>query len=412
MSNRPQQARWICCQLGAREHYAVPRAVDGHDQLRMMVTDAWVRPRSPIRRLPGAIVSRLAERFHLDLNTADVQDFTRRLLLRELAWRWQGRSGWDLLIARNDWFQRRAAEPLRSFTHGPNEQIILFAHSYSARLAFRVARERGWKTVLGQIDPGPEHFTVVRRLADQLPQYGAAPEAPPVSYFEHWHEECSLADRIIVNSEWARESAIKAGADPGKMVVVPIAYEPEHPADECIPHAYPNRFSHERPLRVLYVGSVSVAKGAASLLESLSLLQDLPIRLRVVGEVAMTVPSALLSHPAVEWVGAVSRSEVMRHYRDSDVLVFPSHSDGFGMAQVEAQVRGLPVVASRHCGDVVDDGVTGIVLPGVTAHEIASALRRVAARPEMLHSFSRNALTAPRFGIDAMGAALLNLEPG
>jgi len=377
-----------------------------------MVTDAWVRPGSPIRRLPGAIVSRLAERFHVDLDTADVKDFTGQLLQRELAWRWQRRSEWDLLIARNDWFQRRAAATLRAFAHGTNEQIVLFAHSYSARLAFRVARERGWKTVLGQIDPGPEHFTVVRRLADQSPQYGAAPEAPPVSYFEHWHEECALADRIIVNSEWARESAIKAGVDPGKMGVVPIAYEPEYQAGECVPHAYPNRFTHERPLRVLFIGSVSVAKGAASLLESLSLLQDVPISLRVVGEVTMTVPSALLSHPAVEWVGAVSRSEVMRHYRDSDVLVFPSHSDGFGMAQVEAQVRGLPVVASQHCGHVVDEGVTGIVMPGVTAHEIASALRRVAARPEMLQCFSRNALVAPRVGIAAMGAALLNLEPG
>ena len=102
----------------------------------------------------------------------------------------------------------------------------------------------------------------------------------------------------------------------------------------------------------------------------------------------------------------------MRHYRDSDVLVFPSHSDGFGMTQVEAQVRGLPVVASLNCGQVVDDGVTGIVIPEVTPHAIAAALRQVAARPEMLRRYSGNALSAPRFEVDGMGAALLNLEPG
>lgn len=383
-----------------------------HHALRMMVTDAWVRPGGLIRRLPGATASRLAERFHGGLETAEVKDFTAELLQRELSWRLPRRSGWDLLTARNEWFQQSAAEALGAFTSGPSEPIVLFAHSYSARLAFRVAKQRGWRTVLGQIDPGPEHFAVVRRLSDQSPQYGVAPSAPPPGYFKHWQEECALADRIIVNSEWARESVIRAGVDPGKVGVVPIAYEPEHQSGELVPHAYPDRFTPERPLRVLFVGSVSVAKGAASLLESLSLLEDVPIRLRLVGEVAMTVPSPFLNHPAIEWAGPVSRSDVMRHYRDSDVLVFPSHSDGFGMTQVEAQVRGLPVVASLNCGQVVDDGVTGIVIPEVTPHAIAAALRQVAARPEMLRRYSGNALSAPRFEVDGMGAALLNLEPG
>lgn len=412
MNPTRRQGRWICCQLGAREHYAVPRAVHRHHGLRMMVTDAWVRPGAIIRRLPGAAASRLAERFHGDLDAAEVKDFTGELLQRELSWRLQRRSGWELLTARNEWFQQRVAAALGAFAPGPSERTVLFAHSYSARLAFQAARQRGWRTVLGQIDPGPEHFTVVRRVTDQSPQYGAAPNAPPAGYFEHWHEECSLADRIIVNSEWARESVVKAGVDRGKIAIVPIAYEPEHQPGELLPHTYPDRFTDERPLRVLFVGSVSVAKGAASLLESLALLEDVPLRLRLVGEAAMTVPSGFLTHPAVEWIGALSRSEVMRHYRDSDVLAFPSHSDGFGMSQVEAQVRGLPVVASRHCGHVVDHGVTGLVIPAVTPHAIAAALRQVAACPEMLERFSRNALAAPRFGLDRMGGALLNLEPG
>jgi glycosyltransferase involved in cell wall biosynthesis len=412
MSTAHQPTRWICCQLGAREHYAAPRAVARHGRLQMMVTDAWVRPGALLRRLPGALASRLAERFHPELGKADVRDFTGQLLQRELTWRLRRRPGWDQLMERNEWFQQRVVAELESFAQAPNEQIVLFAHSYSARLPFRVAKARGWKTVLGQIDPGPEHFTIVRRLSDQSPQYGVAPVGPPLNYFEHWHQECALADRIVVNSDWAREAAIKAGVEPGKLGVVPIAYEPEPQAEQLTPHVYPDRFTRERPLRVLFVGSVSVAKGAASLLESLSQLKDIPVTLRLVGEVAMTVPSAFLAHPAVEWVGAVSRSEVMRHYRDSDVLVFPSHSDGFGMAQVEAQARGLPVVASRHCGHVVDDGVTGIVMPRVTAHEIATAIRHLAERPDLLHRFSLNALGAPRFGVEAMGAALLNLAPG
>jgi glycosyltransferase involved in cell wall biosynthesis len=412
MTATHQPVRWICCQLGAREHYAVPRAVHRHGRLRMMVTDAWVRPGTLVHHLPGALAGRLAERFHGDLAQADVTDFTFQLLQHELSWRLHGRSGWDVLVERNEWFQHRVAEALGAFTPEPGESIVLFAHSYSARLAFRLARQRGWTTVLGQIDPGPEHFNVMRRLSDESPQYGGAPTAPPDHYFETWHEECALADHIVVNSDWARESVIKAGVSPQKIRVVPIAYEPELQAEQPTAHTYPDRFTRERPLRVLFVGSVSVAKGAAALLESLSLVGDVPLRLRIVGSLAMTVPAEFVNHPAVEWAGAVSRSEVMRHYHYSDVLVFPSHSDGFGMAQVEAQVQGLPVVASRHCGRVVEEGVTGIVLPVVTPHEIAAALRRVAAQPELLRAFSRNALAAPRVGVEAMGAALLQMAPG
>ena len=35
---------WICCQLGAREHYAVPRALLITGMLGEFITDLWIRP--------------------------------------------------------------------------------------------------------------------------------------------------------------------------------------------------------------------------------------------------------------------------------------------------------------------------------------------------------------------------------
>ena len=140
MSPTNSRARWICCQLGAREHYAVPRAVHRQHGLRMMLTDAWVRPGTLLRHLPGSTGGRLAERFHGDLEAAEVKDFTGELLQRELSWRLQRQSGWDLVTARNEWFQQGVADALAALTAAPSEQIVLFAHSYSARLPFRVAK--------------------------------------------------------------------------------------------------------------------------------------------------------------------------------------------------------------------------------------------------------------------------------
>lgn len=167
-------AHWICCQLGAREHYAVPRALHRQGQLRLMITDAWMRPGNPIAHVPTDLARRLAERFHPDLDSAVVHDFTLSLMRQEVEWRLTGRKDWDLVIARNEWFQREAAEVVARAEVSKAQAITVFAYSNSAREVFHAAKARGWTTVLGQIDPGQEHFAMVRRLANASPQSRSA----------------------------------------------------------------------------------------------------------------------------------------------------------------------------------------------------------------------------------------------
>ncbi len=399
---------WICCQLGAREHYAVPRALHQRGRLRMMVTDAWTRPGSALSHIPGDLPRRLVERSHPDLDSADVRDLTLSLVKQELDWRFRGRSDWDLLMARNDWFQSAAVSVLKEAGTRPSERIALFAHSYSAREIFRFAKSQGWTTVLGQIDPGEEHFKIVRRLADAEPQYGPAPAGPPIEYFERWREECALADHIAVNSAWSREAVMRAGVASEKLHVVPLAYE-NGEAPPVVPHVYPEQFTSERPLRLLFVGSVSVVKGAAQLLEAMSLLRDLPVTATLVGGRGMEIPPAWANLPAVTLVGAVPRGEIAGYYDASDALIFPSHSDGFGMAQIEAQAAGLPIVASPYCGRVVADGVNGILLPEVSAHAIAAAVRVLLHHPSRLAEFSLQAVAVSASGLAQLGSALVRL---
>lgn len=401
---------WVSCHLGAREHYAVPRALHRHSRLRLLITDAWVRPGSFLSRVPGELPRRLSERFHPELADADIRHFTLPLMAREAYWRLQRPAGWPRLMARNRWFGRRAVAALERVRAVPGPRTVVFAHSYSAREIFTHAKARGWTTVLGQIDPGEEHFRVAQRLSEGLAEYGGAPVMPPAAYFDSWREECAMADRIVVNSEWAREAMERARIPAEKLRVIPLAYESEAPG-LAAERQYPPTFTSERPLRVLFVGHAAVAKGVPALLEAVAQLGDIPLVLRLVGETAMVVPAQFLGYPAIHWVGPLSRSEVMRHYRESDVLVFPSHSDGFGMAQVEAQAFQLPIIASRHCGQVVQDGVNGILLPEVSAEAIAAALRRVASAPDLLATFSRRSDVGRRSRLTGLSAALLALEP-
>jgi glycosyltransferase involved in cell wall biosynthesis len=395
---------WICCHIGAREHYAVPRALHHRGDLAVLVTDAWASPGSPWSRLPGETGRRLSERYSPDLATASVVDFTASLLVHEASWRLQRLADWPLLTVRNAWFQHRAARAVESMRANP---AAVFAHSYAAREIFRAAKERGWITVLGQIDPGESHFQVVREVATRWPEFGPALPEPPADYFSSWHDECALADHIVVNSEWARDSLARAGVEQAKLHVMPLPFEA--PAEAAFERAYPSAFSSARPLRALFVGSVAAFKGVPAMLESLDRLQDAPIEMTFVGPGAAHIPDRFMSDRRVRFAGAVSRSDVMQYYRDADVLVFPSHSDGFGMAQVEALGWQLPIIASRSCGRLVEDRVNGLLLPEVSAEAIASALREV-MQPGVLARLSRAAtVTAP--ALDSFGAALSELVP-
>jgi glycosyltransferase involved in cell wall biosynthesis len=349
----------------------------------------------------------LRERYSADLASAPVAAFTASLLAHEGAWRLQGLNDWRLAIARNRWFQARAARALDAAVANGDATTVVFAHSYAALEIFRRARTRGWTTVLGQIDPGEAHLQTLREVADRWPEFGPRLPEPPADYFRDWREECRLADRIVVNSEWSRDLLARAGIERSKIHVVALPYQTEGGA-AAFERRYPDAFTEARPLRVLFIGSVAAFKGVPSLLESLERLGEAPVEIRMVGPMAATIPARFRNDRRVRWVGAVSRSEVMDYCRSSDVLVFASHSDGFGMAQVEAQAWRLPIIASRSCGRVVQDGVNGLLLDEVSADAIAGALQQV------MNLARLKRLSAPPSGgtsLEDFGAALAALVP-
>ena len=89
---------------------------------------------------------------------------------------------------------------------------------------------------------------------------------------------------------------------------------------------------------------------------------------------------------------------LMRHF---DVLVAPSHQEPFGTVISEAMAVGTPVVATRVGGlaEVVDDGVTGLLVEPGEPDALAAAVLDVLARRDAMSAAARQA--AQRFGADA-----------
>src|SRR6266513_4336154 len=209
--------KWLCCQLGAREHYAIPRALFRSRLLDRLVTDAWVQSSSFLAKLFG---SRLADRFHNELRDAPVIAFNSSLIPFETLAHSRRLAEWPKIMARNCWFQRKVVSFLRSQLSTLSYQPILISYSYTALEPFRHAKSRGWKTVLVQIDPGPEEERIVAEEAARVPELASEWQAAPVEYWACWRQECDLADRIIVNSEWSREGLIRSGVPSEKLSVI------------------------------------------------------------------------------------------------------------------------------------------------------------------------------------------------
>lgn len=144
---------WLCCQLGAREHYAIPRALNQVGQLAHLITDAWVPPHSALNYLPTSVLANLRERFSADLAQASVYSFTNSLIGFEIAQRIQKTSEWKRIVARNDWFQNYAVQTLSTLDSQLSTLSCptLFAYSYAALNLFRYAKNRGWRTILSTL---------------------------------------------------------------------------------------------------------------------------------------------------------------------------------------------------------------------------------------------------------------------
>jgi glycosyltransferase involved in cell wall biosynthesis len=400
--------KWICCQLGAREHYAIPRALLSRGLLGCLLTDAWVSPSSVLAKISAG---NLADRFHSDLSDARVIAFNSSVILFEMLARARRLAEWERIIARNQWFQRKVVGAFNSQLSTLSSQPILLSYSYAALEPFRFAKLHGWKTLLLQIDPGPEEERIVAEEVARVPALAGTWQPAPAAYWVSWREECDLADRIIVNSEWSREGLMRSGVPDGKLTLIPLAYEASEVGDRKAEikqvRSYPARFTQDRPMRVLFLGQVNLRKGVSRLLEAAQTLRDEPVEFWMVGPVQIANAETAADNARVKWFGPVTQKEAAEKYRAADVFILPTLSDGFAITQLEAQAHGMPVIASKFCGEVVEDNVNGLLLDDLSAEAIESAIRFCLENPNELARFSRSLTLIENYSIARLGERLV-----
>jgi glycosyltransferase involved in cell wall biosynthesis len=93
--------------------------------------------------------------------------------------------------------------------------------------------------------------------------------------------------------------------------------------------------------------------------------------------------------PDVRAVGYVSNPE--DYYREASVHIFPSTCEGSAKVTYDAAACGLAQITTREAGDVVLDGVNGLVVPCGDKEALAEAIKKMYQNPHLVEQMGRAA---------------------
>ena len=210
-------------------------------------------------------------------------------------------------------------------------------------------------------------------------------------------------------SEFIKREAIRAGSPPGRVHVVE---NPAVPWDTSGDGSDRSSARHELGLTeedfvIGTAGRLTPWKGQRESLEAFALLagQNPNFAFVVIGDGELRPElenraQVLGVSSRVMFTGW--RADMGRLLAALDIFVHPSYDEPFGLAVLEAQLAGLPVVAFDEGAipEIVDNGRSGVLVPDRDVGALAVAIEQLAADPDMRSEMGRVAAARARRAFD------------
>jgi glycosyltransferase involved in cell wall biosynthesis len=188
-------------------------------------------------------------------------------------------------------------------------------------------------------------------------------------------EEYELADLILVLSEKAEETFLFSGIKKEKLFRTSRGVDVER----FHPGAKPSKF------RALFVGALIQRKGVHLLLEAWKKLNLPDSELLLVGHPHPEIQPYLQALPeSVRLLGFNKKVEEI--YRECSVFIFPSELEGSAKATYEAAASGLAQITTKESGDVVVDGLNGLLIPPHDVDSLCHAILKLYQNPGLVRA--------------------------
>ena len=219
--------------------------------------------------------------------------------------------------------------------------------------------------------------------------------APLVSHFQH-HEPIDKPiqllykpfHHIIEKKAYLKSDAVLAPSQYSKNVLCKIYSIPQEKV-KVVPHGVDiSKFSttamkKSKKIRLLFVGPLEERKGIKYLIEAFALVKNehKNVELVLLGSGSQEkklkeLVNKLNLTEFVEFAGYIDgwSSDFVDYYNSSDIFVFPSLKEGFGMVIVEAMACGLPVISTNTSAIPEVVGDAGILVEPRNSQALVNAI--------------------------------------
>lgn len=172
-------------------------------------------------------------------------------------------------------------------------------------------------------------------------------------------QELHQAELVICPSAFVLESLPETVRASKPCVVAPFGSPPISGNQATV------RKTTDKPLRLLFAGTLTQRKGLADLFAAMKLVDSKAIELVLMGSLLRPLEFYRNQFPVFTYEPPRPHRDVLELMRTCDVLVLPSIVEGRALVQQEAMACGLPLIVTRNAGgdDLVVEGETGFLVP-------------------------------------------------
>jgi glycosyltransferase involved in cell wall biosynthesis len=217
-----------------------------------------------------------------------------------------------------------------------------------------------------------------------------------------------LASAVLTLSGDYRAEVIASGVSPTRTHLLPSGIDIARLRGQVGQRDLRSTLCKDAEIVIGMVARLSPEKGHAHFLSAMSSLkkQGLPVRGLLFGEGPLADElQARIDQEQLNVTLAGYVEQVADAYRSLDVLVSCSHNEGLPLNLIEAMALGVPVVtmATGGCREIVEEGVTGLVVPQGDQVALNRALLSLVGDETQRRQFGQAALRVAekRFSLEA-----------
>lgn len=257
----------------------------------------------------------------------------------------------------------------------------VYGMDYSSAATFAAHKAQGGRCIQRQVSAHFSSFVAaLRRECERFPElvtdYHRLIMRNAQSHERRRAAEHEFADLIVANSDYARATFIDSGVPASKVITVPTGCPALDPTG-----ARSGRGSG--PLRFLYVGRLSLRKGFHYLMQAWRLAGfGNRAELWIAGSSELDMADEIAAHSNIRYLGSVSSHALTEIYRQADVMVLPTLSEGLAHAILEGLSFAMPAIttAASGAGSLVTHGDNGFIAPEANVEALAAAMESAVAR--------------------------------